>query len=198
MKTVAASFKRSISGLSRPFRGLAKDRKGAGAVEFAIIVPLLLMGYLGAFEVSVGFGVARKVAHASNTIADVLAQQKDVTKATLDGMKGVVKAALSPYEVGSYTLKMTGIKVTGPGTGVVTWSRDQSGATPYAAGTPATLPKELTTVGTFLVRSELVVPHKLMLMAPDISSTLKEINISKTYYYQQRTGTEILCKDCTS
>lgn len=195
MRTVAAFCERRLP--RKGLRTLLTDRKGSGAVEFAIIIPLLIMGYLGAFEISVGFTVARKVAHASNTVADVLSQQKDVTKATLDGMKGVVKAALSPYDVSSYKLKMTGIKVTGAGTGVIAWSRNESGATPYAVGSPAILPKELSQVGSFVVRSELVVPHKLMLIAPDLSNTLKEINISKTYYYQQRTGTEIICKDCT-
>lgn len=192
---MSAFFNRMISNCGR-FGSFLKDRKGSGAIEFAIMIPLLIMGYLGAFEVSVGFGVARKVAHASSSVADILTQNSEVTKATLDGMNDVVKAALVPYELNSYTLKMTGIKVTGPGTGIVVWSRNQAGGTPYVAGTPTTLPSELSTVNTFVVRSELVVPHKLMLISPSLSSSLQDINLSKTYYYQQRMGQQIACKDC--
>lgn len=195
-----AALRTYVSGYAKKTRlyALLHDRKGAGAVEFAIIIPLLIMGYLGAFEVSVGIGVSRKVAHASSTVAELLTRESQVDKATLDGMKDVVKAAMVPYKLSNYTLKITGITVNAAGKGTVIWSRDQNGATPYKAGTSIVLPSELSAVNTFVVRAELVVPHELMLLSPNLSNTLHKINISKTYYYQQRLGDQITCKDCTS
>ncbi|WP_075290883.1 TadE/TadG family type IV pilus assembly protein [Pararhizobium arenae] len=177
---------------------LLRDRKGAGAVEFAIIIPLLIMGYLGAFEISVGVGVSRKVAHASSTVAEILSRKKDVTKETLDGMKDVVAAAMAPYKMGDYTLKITGITVSAAGKGTVAWSRDQDGGKPYTAGSTTDLPSELSAVNTFVVRAELVVPHQIMLMSPALSNSVNEIDISKTYYYQQRLGDQITCSNCAS
>ena len=46
------------------FSAFWRDRKGTGAIEFAIIAPLLIMAYIGCFEISVGFNVARKVSRA--------------------------------------------------------------------------------------------------------------------------------------
>lgn len=175
------------------------DRKGTGGIEFAIVAPLLIVAYLGSFEMSVGFNIARKVARASSTVADILTQQQSVDKKTLDGMKNVAAGVMSPFEMSAgYTLKITGIKVTGPGTGVVTWSRDEDGGTPYQAGSVISLPADISSINAFLVRSELVVPHELLLFAPGLAgSDLKTINLSKTSYFRQRVGAEILCADCT-
>ncbi|WP_275787777.1 TadE/TadG family type IV pilus assembly protein [Pararhizobium gei] len=175
-----------------------RDRSGTGAIEFAIVAPLLIVAYLGSFEMSVGFNTARKVSRASSTVADVLTQMQTVDKKTLDGMKDVAASVMSPFGMTNYTLKMTGIKVTGPGKGIVAWSRDEDGATPYKIGTVISIPNDIKSVNAFLVRSELVVPHELLLFAPGLAgSDIKTINLSKTYYFRQRVGTEIKCTDCT-
>lgn len=186
-----------LSSKAEAFGEFWRDRKGTGAIEFAILAPLLIMAYIGSFEISLGFNIARKVSRASSTVADVLTQQASVDVKTLDGMKDVAKGVMSPFEMTHYTLKMTGIKVTGAGTGTVAWSRDEHGGTPYQAGSAVTLPSDISSVNAFIVRSELVVPHELLLFAPGLAdSELKTINLSKTYYFRQRVGDEITCTDC--
>ncbi|MCA1405837.1 pilus assembly protein [Ensifer sp. IC3342] len=188
------SFARtSLGSLS----SLIRDRRGVGGVEFAIIAPLLLMLYIGAFEISLGFTVARKVSRASSAVADIVSRQTDVNKALLDNMKHVALSIMAPYDSSGYTLKITGIQVTGTTSGKVVWSRDQNGARPYAVDSIATVPADLDSVNAFVVRTELVVPHDLLLFAPGLeSSTLKTIDLSKTSYYRQRFGDTIKCTDC--
>lgn len=181
------------------FSAFWRDRKGTGAIEFAIIAPLLIMAYIGCFEISVGFNVSRKVSRASSTVADVLTQMPMVDKASLEGMKAVAKSVMSPFELNdkTYTLKMTGIKMTGPGVGEVSWSYDQAGGAAYKAGSVVKMPSDISATNTFIVRSELVVPHEILLFAPGLSkSTVNSINISNTSYFRQRVGTEIKCGDC--
>ncbi len=187
-----------LSWKMEAFGAFWRDRKGTGAIEFAIIAPLLIMAYISSFEVSLGFSIARKVSRASSTVADILTQQSSVDKATLDGMKDVAKSIMAPYAMTKYTLKVTGIKMTGPGVGTVAWSRDQDGGTPYKTGSIATVPSDIPAASTFIVRSELVVPHQLLLFAPNLDKTLSPINLSKTYYFRQRIGTDIKCNDCGS
>lgn len=190
-----------LSWKAEALRAFWRDRKGTGAIEFAIIAPLLIMTYIGSFEISLGFNISRKVARASSTVADILTQQggSGVDKATLDGMKDVAKSIMSPYDTTGYSLKITGIKMTGLGIGVVAWSRDEKGATPYKAGSIITMPSDISSTNTFIVRSEFVVPHQLLLFAPGLATnTLKTINLSKTYYFRQRIGNEIKCSDCGS
>ncbi|WEZ84858.1 pilus assembly protein [Rhizobium sp. 32-5/1] len=186
-----------ISELSKILGAFGRDRKGTGAIEFAIIAPILIMTYIGAFEVSLGFNVARKVARASSTVADIVTQQTEVNKAFLDSMKDVASGVMTPYG-GAYSLKITGIKVTAAGVGVVMWSRDEKGNRPYETAAIIAIPKDLPILNSFVVRTEMVVPHELLLFAPNLSSQAQTINLSKTYYYRQRIGEEITCKDCNS
>jgi Flp pilus assembly protein TadG len=180
-----------------PLRRLIKDRRGVGAVEFAIVAPLLIMTYIGAFELSLGFTVARKVARASSAVSDIVTQQQDVDKAFLDDMLNVAKNMLVPYDGSDYDLKITGIEVTGTTEGKVVWSRgwsdENDGATvPYAFNSVTNVPADLDALNAFVVRTELTVNHELTLFGADATT----IPLSKTSYYRQRFGTTIECTDC--
>ena len=175
---------------------LSSDRRGVGGVEFALVAPLLIMAYIGAFELSVGLNVVRKVARASSAVADLVSQESSLDTNFLDNMDKVAESILSPYAGTNYTLKITGIQVTGTTTGTILWSRDQDGGTPYPANSTTTVPSDLEAVNAFVIRTELVVPHELLLLSQDLSSNVSSIDLSKTSYYRQRRGTSIACTDC--
>ncbi|MDK1377430.1 MULTISPECIES: pilus assembly protein [unclassified Sinorhizobium] len=182
-----------------PLRRLIIDRRGVGAVEFAIVTPLLIAAYIGAFELSLGFTVARKTARASSAVSDIVSSQaQGVDKAFLDDMKNVAKNILVPYDSSNYDLKITGIEVTGTTQGKVVWSRgwsdeSESATVPYAVNSVTTVPADLDAVNAFVVRTELVVNHQLTLFGSDAGGT---IPLTKTSYYRQRFGDTIKCTDC--
>ncbi|WP_331372795.1 TadE/TadG family type IV pilus assembly protein [Sinorhizobium chiapasense] len=181
-----------------PLHRLMIDRRGVGAVEFAIVAPLLIAAYIGAFELSLGFSVARKVARASSAVSDIVSQEQDVDKAFLDDMKNVAKNILVPYDSSDYDLKITGIEVTGTTEGKVVWSRgwsdaSESATVPYAVNSVTTVPADLDAVNAFVIRTELIVNHQLTLFGPEAGGT---IPLSKTSYYRQRFGDTIKCTDC--
>lgn len=185
-------------GITSRLRRLAGDRRGTSGIEFALIAPILLMIYLGAFELSVGFNVSQKVAQATGTVADILSQKTEVTPTDLDGMKNVALSIMAPFSVGRYSLKVSGIRVTAPGVGVVAWSRDESGGTPYAIGLPVSVPGDLTILNTFVVRAEFSVPYELVLFTPPgvRDNSVQIMNLSENYYYRQRIGLGITCALC--
>ena len=53
---------------------LAGDERGVSAVEFAMLLPLMLTLYLGAVEISQGIGADRKVTLTARTVADLVSQ----------------------------------------------------------------------------------------------------------------------------
>lgn len=183
-------------GLLLRLRRFVDDRSGVGAIEFAIVAPLLIMAYIGAFEVSVAVATSRKVSRAASTISDLLTQNKTTTKATLDTMKEVAKNVLAPYSITGYTMKITGIAVDADGNAKIAWSRNESAGTPYTSGDPVTLPSSMDAKSTFIVRTELTVPHSILLMTPGLDSNLTTINLSKTSYFRQRVGDAITCSNC--
>ena len=184
-----------VKQLVRAFRDA---RSGAGAVEFAILAPILLMLYIGAFEITVGMSVAKRASRAAGTIADLVTQtQGDVNKAKLDAMKSVASSIFVPYTPNNLKLKISGISISAAGVPTIAWSWQQDGTKPYGVGAVVTLPADLKNPSSFLVHAELQVDHKLgMFLANTMSATTSTIQISRDFYFRQRLGDKIGCTDC--
>lgn len=181
-------------GILRRFAG---DKRGVGAIEFAILFPVLLMLYLGAFELTVGLNVSKRASRSAGSIADIVSQQSSVTKSVLATMPSVAGAIFAPYSTTGLTLKITGIAIDGTGKATVAWSWAQDGSKPYSAGSPVTVPANMNQASTFLVRSELALPYQLLTFGSNfLPSGTNQITISRQYYYRQRVGNSISCSDC--
>ena len=81
-------------------------QKGVAAVEFALILPVMLLMYFGSAEVTKGILVNRKVTIATRTISDLLAQTQStpVTDLTIAQIFSAATAVMGPDATG---LKMT-------------------------------------------------------------------------------------------
>jgi Flp pilus assembly protein TadG len=174
------------------------DREGVGAIEFAILFPILVMLYVGAFEITIGLSISKRAARSSAAIADVVTQQQTVTKAWLNDMPSVASAIFAPYGTTGLTVKITGIAIDASANPTVKWSwqQGQPAPAPYTANSAVTLPPDLKKANSFLVRSELSVPYKLFLFAPNLMPNQSTLTISRTYFYRQRQGDNVLCSDC--
>ncbi len=74
-QNLARNFIRGMAApLKRPLARLAGDERGVSAVEFAMLLPLMLTLYLGAVEISQGIGADRKVTLTARTVADLASQ----------------------------------------------------------------------------------------------------------------------------
>lgn len=60
------------NGVLIELKRLIADRSGVGAVEFALIAPLLLALYITSFELTIGFSVASRVTRSASSIAALL------------------------------------------------------------------------------------------------------------------------------
>ncbi|PDT03936.1 TadE/TadG family type IV pilus assembly protein [Rhizobium chutanense] len=179
-------------------RRLIADRKGAGAIEFAILFPVLVMLYIGAFEITIGLSVSKRATRAAGSIADLVTQQQSVTKSALAQMPSVATAIFVPYNSTSLTLKITGITVDAGANAKVLWSWAQDGTAPYAKNTAVSdVPSDMKTANSFLVRTELSIPYTMFLFAPNfMPDGMRTITISRSYFYRQRQGDSIPCGDC--
>lgn len=179
-------------------RRLARERTGAGAIEFAILFPVLVMLYIGAFEITIGLSVSKRVTRAAGTIADIVTQQQSVTKSALAQMPSVATAMFVPYNTTSLKLKITGITIDAGANAKVLWSWAQDGTVPYAKNTTvADVPSDMKTANSFLVRTELSIPYTMFLFAPNfMPDGVRTITISRSYFYRQRQGDSIPCGDC--
>ena len=88
---------------------LWRNRQGMAAVEFALLLPILILIWGGIVELSTAHFVGRKVALATQTIADLVAQEKSVTTALLDNNVRAGAAILFPYPANTLTIQIQSI-----------------------------------------------------------------------------------------
>jgi Flp pilus assembly protein TadG len=186
-----------LTGLMHTAHRLRGSREGVGAVEFALIAPVLIVLYMGSLEVSVAMSVNKKLARASSTVADLITQENSVTKDDLKSMINVAESVMTPFRSDGIKVKVTGISINGAGVATASWSWQQDGTKPYADGSTQTLPSDLAIPNTFLVRTELEFDHQLLLVLPGLSDVdIRTLSMKKTYHLRQRLGTEVACTNC--
>lgn len=191
-----AAFARAIRSRLSHF---GKDRSGMGAVEFAMIAPLLLMLYITAFEITVGLSVAKRATRSAGAIADLTTQSSTVTPTDLSVMKDVASAIFAPYSTSDMTLQITGITINSAGAATVSWSWAGDNTAPYAKNDTFTLPANIATPSSFLVHARVSIPHQLLMFMPGLMPvSMQNITITREYYFRQRINEAVSCTGCPS
>ncbi|MDB5523620.1 MAG: putative transrane protein [Rhizobium sp.] len=196
MRVLRASLIRMKDRLAR----LLPDRSGASAVEFAFLAPILIAIYVSSFEITEGYNSAGKVLKAAGTVADIVARQSTVDKTFLNEMIDTVEATIAPHTATGLKLKISGITIDSAGNAKVLWSWNQAGNAPYVKGSAVTVPDDLKTPSSFLVHSEISVPHTLLLFLSSgagVARDARSITLSRDFYYRQRLSEDIPCIDCS-
>lgn len=83
-------------------KGMLKNERGAAAVEFALVLPLLLLILLGIFEFGRLFNIQLVTSNAAREAARVMAIEDDPATAKLAGVaatSGVLNPALTTSDI---------------------------------------------------------------------------------------------------
>ena len=132
---------------------LSSDEQGVSAVEFALLLPLMLTLYLGSVEISQAISADRKVTMTSRTVADLVSQ---VTSITSSGMTDVLNASssvMSPFTTTTLKVTVSSVSVDANSKATVDWSCTLNG-TVHSKGSTVTLPTALNIANTTLIWSE--------------------------------------------
>lgn len=141
-------------GILRTRRGFRADRRGVSAVEFALILPVMLLLYLGGFEVLQGIAINRMVALTAQTVTNLVSQYTTIS--TSSQMPDILNAAtqvLTPYPVANAVVVVSCITIDSSGKATVSWSQAKNG-TARTVGTVITVPAALDTPNTTLILGE--------------------------------------------
>lgn len=150
---------------------IRRDQRGVAAVEFALLLPVMLTMYIGSVEVSQSLNANRRVVLLARTIADLTTQSPKLAAADLGGVVAAASAVLSPLSTVPAKIRITSIAISSSGSNdpkvvnpaSVCWSYQQ-GWTAYARGTVLSqtqLPSALRSEpGTSIIMAEVEYPYK--------------------------------------
>jgi len=142
----------NISSIGLRLQRFARDTRGLAAVEFAFILPLMLVLFFGTVELSSGVAVDRKVTLMARTLSDLTSQNISVTDNQLTNIFNASTGILSPYSAAPLKSTITELYID-PTTKIarVQWSK---GDAPRGSGTSVAIPTALQVGDSYLIYSE--------------------------------------------
>lgn len=199
------SIKQAWSGLFLKWRAFKHDRKGVAAVEFALVVPILLTLYIGTLELSMGLTVNKRIARVASTVADLVTQQENVDKATLHGIMGVAESVMYPYTTTKPEITIVAVDVDEDHDkwGKVVWSRGMDVNGNFTSGravdSDIRVPNRLRFDDSFLIYVTAGIKYKPVVArftGKDAQGNPTGVDIDEQYWLNPRLPVEIPCKDC--
>lgn len=171
-----------------------KSENGVAALEFAIILPLMVTMWLGTFEVTQAISASRRVTLVSRTIADLTSRESSVTASRVNDIFGASMSVFAPLDSSQLKMILTSVKRTG-GKNKVVWSKIPTGQTAPAA---------------HAVNSEIILPNSILaidgesVIFAEVTFEYKPIshwvtmpvsfNMGQKTYMIPRTSTEVAWK----
>ncbi len=175
MRPASPYSRRGLHGLPgggwQLVRRFASAREAVAAIEFAILVPVMLIIFLGLVEVSNGLSASRRVELIARTVADVSGQYKTLKNTEVADIARSAGPILHPVEPTNIQIRITSLGVNAALEVYVDWSetRDADGnlitwtKSPQLASCDAyTLPPEqsaLKNAKSNWIMAEVVLPY---------------------------------------
>ena len=182
---------RDLKNIVLAARRLRRDDQAVAAVEFALIVPLLITLYLGSIEAAALFTVDKRVSSISSTVGDLVAQWDPETEGTLGTGSGgeltdymnASTGIMTPYTTSGLTIVVSLVQVKDNGTTKVLWSTANTGSAktvnqPYTDASIAdTTEMNAVSRGGCVIASEVTYNYLPMLgVVIDTELTLRHTN----------------------
>ncbi len=152
--------------LPGPVRALAACRRGVAAVEFALVLPFMLILYFGMVEVTTGISADRKLTLLSRSLADLTGRAGTLTDTELDSIFAASRAIMHPFDGSKVKMRVSSIVVRRISAtqveGRVCWSAARGGASGLAVNALVPVPEGFQTAGTAFVLADAEMEDKPM------------------------------------
>ena len=101
-----------MTSLSFRARELWTDVEAVAAMEFAIVLPFMLLLFIGGVELSNGMAINVKVSDATHSVADMVSQNTQISAAQMQTILGASAAIMAPYPVNSSSNSLMTVTVS--------------------------------------------------------------------------------------
>jgi Flp pilus assembly protein TadG len=179
------------ASVAKSVRQLALAKDGVAAIEFAMVAPLMLLLFVGSVEFSQALTVDRRVTQIASSTADLVAREKSVTTADMEGIMQIVSYLMSPYDV--TPLKVTLLNVyssmTNAGDTKVCWSYNYNGGVnTYADNQSYSMPAGILGTGSSAIVAEVTYDYQPLIFNMFIESAF---TMEEKFYLKPRLSNSV-------
>lgn len=185
-------MRRVLTATGRLMRRFVRDARAVAAVEFALILPPLLVLFLGSIEASSLITVDRRVTLVSSTMGDLVARWNPddgaaIPAATLADYFEASEVIVYPYDNSAMRQVVTVVRVLQDDTTSVIWSCGYNGGEARTAGDPYVLPDHMRALARNSASRTLVVSLTRYSYTPVLGVVLDQLyNLRAESYYLPR------------
>lgn len=159
-----------------------RDERGISAVEFALILPLMISLYVGAVEFSHALTIDRRVTSVASAAADLVAQSEEVSGTDLRDIFTASSSIMLPYASDPVTLVLSSVEADEDNETTVAWSCGYNGGEAHAEDAEYELPEGLTQAFSSVIVAEVTYTY-----TPLVGEHLTGgITMNDTFYLRPR------------
>ena len=185
--------------LAKALRQLAKGREASAAVEFALVLPIMLTMYLGSMELGQAFSVDQRITIIAGTVGDLVARADgSISGTTLDSYFQAAQAIVGPFSTTGLKQVVTVVHVDNAGVTNVEWSKGYNGGSPKATGVAYPGPNAIPTAMLAISHNSIVVVSEATYAyTPLLGLFFKQpFNLDHQNFYLPRFPGDIACTGC--
>lgn len=165
------------SGFLQRIRNFGANTAGVAAMEFALVVPIMIGLYFMLNETANGLRAARKVTMTARIMADLASRSADLSDAALKDLLDSSGPIFDPFSATTGSFRITSFRFDASGKGFVDWSeiRGTGLGARYARCTPTdALPSNPSLVpiavpqGLKIANTSLVLAETMMQYTPSV------------------------------
>ncbi|MDO8296440.1 MAG: pilus assembly protein [Caulobacter sp.] len=166
-------------------KNLIGDRRGAAAVEFAFVAPVMILIYYGMAELTQAMMADRRASHVASAIGDLVAQDTDISATEMTDIFNVGKAIVAPFPSSALSMRVTSIRKDAGGTAQLMWSKGYGAM--GAATTAAALPAGLVAANESVILAE----ASYVYTSPVQKALPAPMTFSQKYYLKPRKTSQV-------
>jgi len=139
--------------LNVPLARFARERRGIAAIEFAMLLPMMMTLYLGSVEITTAVAAQRKVTLTAHALADLASRFTSIANSDMSNILNASTDIMAPYAAANVQVVVSELSVNAAGQATVVWS-DTLNGTARPAGQIVTIPASLAVPNTYLILGE--------------------------------------------